>query len=210
MKRPHHKPDYGQLGPAMRALPNDRWRAFVYHLVTGKQGHGALTAAAHAAGFGRRSTPVTLAKLAWKLSDDDRMIAAIAEESRRIIRAGAPAAANALLSLIYDPGHKDHGRAIALALERFDPAATLSHHSADVVHKIVDPDVEALEELRALRQLGTPREKLLELFGTNGLDRIERLEASDQARPAATAKVIEGVETVPAGPPVEEMVPDGR
>jgi len=44
------------------------------------------------------------------------------------------------------------------------------------------PDQEALEELRALRQLGTPREKLLTLFGHNGLDRIEALEAADTSR----------------------------
>jgi len=32
-KRHAHK-DWGQLGEAMRALPNEKWRAFVYHLVT--------------------------------------------------------------------------------------------------------------------------------------------------------------------------------
>jgi len=36
-KRHAHK-DWGQLGEAMRALPNEKWRAFVYHLVTQKPG----------------------------------------------------------------------------------------------------------------------------------------------------------------------------
>ena len=42
-----------------------------------------------------------------------------------------------------------------------------------MVHRHESPDQRALEELKALRQLGTPRQKLLELFGPNGLDRIE-------------------------------------
>ena len=145
------------------------------------------------------------------MSHDERAIAAIAEESRKVIRTGAPEAANALMNLIRDPKHRDHGRAIALMLERTDPAETRSHHSVDVVHKIIDPDLEALEELRALRELGTSRQKLLELFGPNGLDRIERLEASDQVRRAANAKVIEGecIETAPAHRPAEELA-DGQ
>jgi len=48
-------------------------------------------------------------------------------------------------------------------LSRSDPVET--RHKMEVIHKTVDPDQEALEELRALRQLGTPREKLLGLFG---------------------------------------------
>ena len=46
------KQDWGQLGPAMKALPNDQWRAFAEHYVTEKPGHGALAAAA-------RKAPVT-------------------------------------------------------------------------------------------------------------------------------------------------------
>jgi hypothetical protein len=42
-----------------------------------------------------------------------------------------------------------------------------------------------------LRQLGTSRDKLVELFGGNGLARLERLEAADIARRADQAKVIE-------------------
>jgi hypothetical protein len=183
--------DWGQLGPAMRALPNDRWRAFVYHYVTGKPGHGSLARAARLAGFGAKSTPTNVAKLAHNISRDERTVAAIAEEARKIVRVGAPEAATALLNLIRDPEHRDHGRAIAMVLDRADPVETHSRHNIEVVHKVVDPDVEALEELRALRQLGTSREKLLELFGGNGLSRIEKLEAADLARRSEAAKVIE-------------------
>jgi hypothetical protein len=206
--RSRRKPDWGKLGDAMRALPNDRWRAFVYHYVTGRPGHGAITAAARAAGFGRKSTPAIVAKIGWQLSHDDRTIAAIAEESRKIIRAGGPEAANAVLNLVRDPSHKDHGRALEMVLSRCDPVETRSHHSVDVTHKIVDPDREALEELRALRMLGTPRAKLLEIYGPNGLDRIEALEASDRPVRGAGGKVIEAdfVDVTPLKQPAEETI----
>ena len=60
---------------------------------------------------------------------------------------------------------------------------------------MIDPDLEALEELRALRQLDTPREKLLTLFGPNGLDRIEP--RNGRQRPTRErGKVIDG-EVIP-------------
>jgi hypothetical protein len=158
--------------------------------VTQPPGHGALTNAARLAGFGKDSTPATLAKIAWQLSHDARMIAAIAEVSRAIVRRGAPEAVNALLAMVRDPEHRDHARAVNMVLARTDPE--VSRHDISVTHKVIDEDEEAREELRALRALGTPREKLLELFGVNGLARIEALEATDKLRRANEAKVIEG------------------
>jgi hypothetical protein len=184
--------DWGQLGPAMQALPNQKWRGFVYHLTTQKSGHGALTRAARAAGFGKNSTPTNLAKLAWRLSHDERVIAAVAEESRKVIRIGHPEAVAAVLNLVRNPKHRDHMRACDAILSRADPIESHSRHNIEVLHRTIDPDRESLEELRALRHLGTPREKLLALFGHNGLDRIEELEAADTSRRADSAKVVEG------------------
>jgi hypothetical protein len=188
----HSRNDFGQLGPAMQALPNAKWRAYVYHLITQKSGHGALTRAARAAGFGKNSTPTNLAKLAWRLSREERVIAAVAEESKKVIRLGHPEAAAAVINLIRNPKHRDHMRAVDAVLSRADPIESHSRHNIEVLHRTIDPDREALEELRALRHLGTPREKLLALFGHNGLDRIEALEAADMSRRADSAKVIEG------------------
>src|SRR5262245_4015850 len=98
-----------------------------------------------------------MAHMAWRLMRDDRMIAAIAEESRKFLRSIAPEAAKAVLAGIRNPESKDHGRFVAMALDRADPVQT--HHSMEVVHKIIDPDTEALEELRTMRQLGLSREK---------------------------------------------------
>lgn len=184
-----HREDWGQLSPAMKALPNDRWRAFVSFFVV-DPARGAAQAARRA-GFGTpRSKAIDFASNAARLMRDDRIIAAIAEQARAIVRAGAPEAARALLGMIRNPDHKDHARAVAMLLDRVDPVT--SHQHVEVIHKHVDADQEAIEELRALRQLGTGREKLLELFGHNGLERIEALEAADANRRAQDAKIIEG------------------
>ena len=184
------KEDWGRDGPAVQALPNQRWRDFVYHYVTQPPGHGALTNAARLAGFGQSSTPANLARIAWKLSHDERMIAAIAEVSRAIVRRAAPEATNALLELVRNPEHRDHARGISMVLARTDPE--IARTDISVTHKVIDEDEEAREELRALRVLGTNREKLLELFGPNGLARLEAQEAADTARRASQAKVIDG------------------
>lgn len=177
------------MSPELRALPNDMWRTFCHALVTGPGGHGKYAAAARAAGFGKDSKPSTLGKIAWQLAHDDRMIAAIAAESRRYLRAGHAQAVNALYTIAENSKHKDQMRAIAEILSRTDPVVTKQDIS--VTHKIGDSDQEALEELRALRQIGATREKLVELFGGNGLARLERLEQADLARRADQAKVIE-------------------
>ena len=128
-----HKEDWGELGPAMRALPNERWRNFVRYYVADTK-HGAITRAARKAGWGRPNTkPSSLSKQAHDLSRDERVIAAVAEESRRMLRVGHPEAVNALYKLVRDPKHRDHARAIAMVIERCDPVVT--RHSVDVTHR---------------------------------------------------------------------------
>ena len=185
------KQDWGELGPAMRALPNARWRAFVEFYLLENPGHGAQTNAARRAGFGHaRTSPLNMAKIATRLMRDERMQAAIAEEARKLLRGGAPEAVKALQNLIRNPEHKDHARGIQMELNRVYPEIT--RHDMNIVHRVIDPDQEELEELRALRELGTSREKMLQLFGGNRLPALEALEAADMERRAITAKVIEG------------------
>ncbi|SRR5713101_4857409 len=186
---PPAKQDWGQLSAEMRALPNESWRKFCFALVTGPPGHGRYSRAARSAGMGKGSTPANVAKLAWKIAHDDRMIAAVAAESRKYLRGAHPEAVTALLKLIRDPKHRSHDRAVLAVLDRSDPV--VGRQQIEVTHRVVDPDQEALEELNALRQLGTSREKLIELFGGNGLARLERLEAADMVRRATEAKVID-------------------
>jgi hypothetical protein len=190
MSAPARTDDWGQMGEAMKTLPNDKWRVFVRALVADTKGHGAVTRAARTANFGKANTkPSSLSKQAHQLSRDERIIAAIAEESRKMIRVGHPEAVNALFEIIRDKKNRDRVRAIAMVVDRCDPAIT--KHMVDVTHRHEDPDRTALEELKALRHLGATRDKLLELFGPNGLDRLEALEAVENAQRAAQAKVIE-------------------
>lgn len=75
-------------------------------------------------------------------------------------------------------------------MDRIDPL--VSKQQIDVTHRHEDPDRASLEELKALRKLGTSREKLLELYGENGVDRLEMLEAAEIAQRAAAAQIIDG------------------
>jgi hypothetical protein len=188
--------DLGQPGPAMRNLPNDRWRLFVETFLWetftngNKNNFGAQAAAARKAGFGTpRSKPITLAHIGWRLLRDDRVVAAVHEEARKLLRAGAPEAVKAVHDGIRNPNHPAHAKFVSMLLDRTDPQET--KQLVEVTHRTLDPDQEALEELRALRSLETPRPKLIELFGSNGLDRLERLEAADKVRRANEAKMID-------------------
>ncbi len=206
---------WGEIGPAMRALPNDRWRTFVWHFVM-KPGHGAATQAYRACGLGQSSTPANQAREAHRLCQDDRVIAAISEVTKKVLKVAQPEAVKAAREIIRNPEHPAHGKLVIAMLDRTDPVVT--RHDMQVVHRVIDPDQEALEELRAARQLGVTRERLVELFGGNGLARLERLEAADAAQRAAKAKlidaevieaeIIEAQTPLPADEPDPEMIGD--
>jgi len=122
------KRDWGQLGPAMRALPSEHWREFVEYYLLEKPGYGAQTAAARRAGFGTaRTTPLNMARIASRLRRDDRIIAALSEEAKKIVRGGAPEAARALLGLVRDPTHKDHARGISSLSDVVDIGNVTAH-----------------------------------------------------------------------------------
>jgi hypothetical protein len=188
------KVDWGKYGPAMRSL-SEQHRRFVLALATdpatlaSPTRYGAHTRAARAAGY-KESNSANLGKMAYQLAHDERIKLAVQELARTRIEHAAPLIAERYIGLLQDVSSPHHGRAVMAGVERLAP--TVTTQKIDVTHRIVDPDVEALEELRALRQLGTSREKLLTLFGHNGLDRIEALEAADTSRRADSAKVIEG------------------
>ena len=113
-------------GPAMLALPTDRHRAFVRALYTVRPGHGARVKAAKLAGFGcPTSSAQSMATIASRLSHDERVLVAIAEEDQKYIRSSVPRAIGALSRLIENPGHKDHARGIAMILDRVHPAETV-------------------------------------------------------------------------------------
>jgi hypothetical protein len=123
----------GEFGPAMKALPSDRHRAFVLALYEVPRGYGAHVKAAKLAGFGTASSSAkSWSVIASRLAHDERMLAAIAEEDERRIRASAPRAIRALGRLLENPEHRDHGRAIGMTLDRVHPVETTSRHHVTV------------------------------------------------------------------------------
>jgi hypothetical protein len=56
--------DRGKHGPAMRGLPKQSWRVFVYNYATAASYRGPLVDAYRAAGFSKKSTPANVVKAA--------------------------------------------------------------------------------------------------------------------------------------------------
>ena len=188
--------DLGQPGPAMRALPNDRWRLFVetylWETFTNgnKNNYGAQAAAARKAGFGTpRSKPITLAHIGWRLLKDDRMVAAVAEESRKLLRAGAPQAVKAVHDGILNPNHPS-----TLNSWRCCSIAPTRKRASNWSRSRTGPSIPIRNRLKSFAPCAarhaTP--KTDRTVWINGLDRLERLEAADKVRRANEAKMIEG------------------
>jgi phage terminase small subunit len=164
------EPVDAQDGPAMRALPTDRHRAFVRAMYQVKPGHGAAVRAAKLAGFGTpQSSPQSMATIASRLTHDERVQAAFSEQDQLFIRASAPRAIRALSSLIENPRSKDHARGIAMALDRTMPAEQVHKvkHEHDVTPNAMETAriMERIAELSAkfavilpapMRQIGGP------------------------------------------------------
>ena len=143
--------DGAEWGPAMKALRSDRHRMFVLSLYEIPRGYGAHVKAAKMAGFGTETTSAkSWSVIASRLAHDDRILEAMREEDERRIRASAPRAIRALAHLIEDPDHKDHGRGIAMVLDRVHPAETT--HTVKVEHtsKVVVATAEILERIARL------------------------------------------------------------
>lgn len=110
----------------MKALPNDRQRAFVVALFDEEapvKGDGLFIYAAEKAGY-QGSNNKSLGVMAARLVRDARMQAAIAEYSRTTVRAISPEAIRALKEVIRNPKHRDHMRAINAVADRVDPLET--------------------------------------------------------------------------------------
>jgi hypothetical protein len=139
-------------GPAMKALSSDRHRAFVRAMYQVKPGHGAAVRAAKLAGFGTpQSSPQSMATIASRLTHDERVQAAFAEQDQLYIRASAPRAIRSLAHLIETPSHKDHARGIAMILDRVHPAET--QHTVKVEHSATPDFKETAQVLARIAEL---------------------------------------------------------
>lgn len=112
----------GKLGPAMRALPNDRWRAFVLamHEIDPRTGQGSgYTEACIKAGFQVTNTNSAQVQ-GHRLAHDERIIAAFVEEGQRRLGTMLPLSLTRLHEILADPTaeRKDILKAIGMVFNR--------------------------------------------------------------------------------------------
>jgi hypothetical protein len=176
------------MGPAMAALP-PHWQAFVRELFHQKPGFGNHTRALRAVPelCKGRKDPKYHRQKAYRLMQDPRIQAAIAEEAANFIRMTGPAAAQMLNRLVLNENHRDHARGIAMVLDRVAPIET--KHVIDVRHHRT-LDEEALEALKTMRSMNMTNEQLIAFFGERGLARYQGMLA-DKAKPVIEGEAVE-------------------
>lgn len=113
----------GKRGPKMRQL-NERQQLFVLALV--EQGARNHTAAAKMAGYGANSQDA-LRVQAYRLAHDEKILAALKEETEKRLQASIALAANVLVEIAEDPTHKDRLKAATALLNRGGLHETLEH-----------------------------------------------------------------------------------
>lgn len=162
IKTPIQLPDHGEWGPAMRALGSDRQRAFVFAFVMG--GGRNYKAAYLEAGYSP-GTHNAAAVEAYKLAHDDRIQAAIREESaKRLGRAGA-AAADFLARVIEDEDMKT-GLRMKASLEILNRIGihAMTEHKV-TVEKKMNPQEKIDHAVALAKALGLDPQKLLGAAG---------------------------------------------
>lgn len=175
-------PPLEHLPEAVRALRNDRERLFCWHYMWGG-GNGSK--AARLAGLGSTAGSVRVRAHEMLMRQD--ILNAVGELGARYLYTLQPKALVKVGKLI---DSKSDGVALKASLGVLGRTGMGERTGLDVNvsgEVTVDHTSAAVADLRRLRELGLPREKLVETFGFSGLARYEKLlEASDKA------KVVEG------------------
>jgi hypothetical protein len=169
-------PDEGVLGPAMRALPTDRMRAFVVAMhENALRGENARYVAYRDAGYGGpNQTQKSITTSANQLAHDERVQRAFVEEGLRRLGSMVPIAAGTIAEIIMSPKSTatERMRAAGMILNRVGMPETTEHK---VTTKREFSDAEKLESaLRIARVLGMDPRVLL---GNYGIPLPARLEA---------------------------------
>ena len=178
--------DLRSLGPKMRALPSDRWRAAAVARFIVKRGRwGGNTAAVRAAGFGNEegtTTPSSLKQTAFKIFHDPRMLEALHELGEQYLKQGVPDAIAVVYEIMGDKKHKDRLKAAMGIINFAHPVETM--HRVTVEH--VSVDQEALAALQTMKTIvKATRQQLVDYFGSEfAVRRYENMLAE-------SAKVIE-------------------
>lgn len=145
-------PPDGQLGPAMRALPSDQWRAFVVAML--ELGTTNATRCVAAAGYNFESDNARRV-YAHKLMHDERTLAAIAEESARRLHTGTIMAVSKLLTLAESAAKdSDKLKAVEMILNRTGLHGQSEHKvTVNDISKTDEAMIERIEQLCGQMQI---------------------------------------------------------
>jgi hypothetical protein len=126
--------DLKSLGPKMRALPSDRWRAAAvarFMVPVGGRWSGN-SEACRVAGFAS-ATQHSMRATAYKVFHDQRMLAALDELSREFLRGGVPDALAVVHEIMADTKHKDRLKAAQVIINYAHPVQTAHHVTVEHV-----------------------------------------------------------------------------
>jgi len=172
------KPSYG---PAMTAL-NPRQRIFVDLKMRGEPGPHNTSAAVLGAGYlTPDADPKLVAASAHKLLSNPKVVDALIEVSRQMIRTDGPEAVATVREILRDKSAKgsDRLKAASMVLDRTDP----TEQKIAVTHEQIDHEKDLLAYLRHRMSQGDTPEQLEREFGYSDLPRLQALLA-DKAKPA--------------------------
>jgi hypothetical protein len=122
-----------------------------------------------------------MARIAYRLLHTDRIVEALRALLKRDIRTLGPAAHKAMKQILETPFHKDQARVAIAIADRLDPPVQRIEGEFKHTH-VLDHESEAEAQYRTLMALGVAREKLIEVFGEFGLERLEAKLAPPEAK----------------------------
>jgi hypothetical protein len=163
-------PDEASMGPAVKALSPQN-RVFVYELAVGPSGYGALVRAVRVAKFCTpTSSNESVQAHAGRTLHRADVQEALKELGGKRMRIAAFVAMRSLESIAANPEHPHCVKAAQILLGHAFPVESTHHITVEKI----DHTRQALDELRTLRRLGVAREKLIELYGADGLFHLEQ------------------------------------
>ena len=181
-----------ELGPAAQAC-SERERKFAFLVAI--SACESATEAAERAGYSGKSRD-GLSVTAHELMHRERVLAAVQEFTRNAFRGLEPVCVAKVRKIVENEKHRDHSKVCLSLLSRLGYGEQTRTELNVIGTVTVDHTGAALDDLRKLKSLGFSREQLLEIFGSFGLDRYERMLAERDAR---APKVIEAkAEELPA------------
>jgi phage terminase small subunit len=143
-------------------------RTFVdRYLALGGQ-RGAGTKAAQLAGYSASWSAIA----AHRMLRRPRVMRAIEEESKRLVRALGPQAIKVIKEILDDREHKDRLKAARTVLERIDPAFLGFQHQHHVDVAVESGIETALRMLQVMRELRVPIEVQREKIGVNMFEQL--------------------------------------